>query len=72
MRVWCVVVRRSVPPGAQRVTRLVGPFETRAEARIWIQDQGLSHVQHHFEVCELETPAEAHTEVEGDSVRRAD
>jgi hypothetical protein len=60
-----------MPPGAERVTRLVGPFEAQAEARSWIQDQGLSHVQHHFEVCELEAPT-GHSEVGEDPLHQVD
>jgi hypothetical protein len=53
---WCVVVRRAVPPAAEQVIRLVGPFEDQVEARRWIRTEGFNYLQYHLEVHQLEEP----------------
>jgi hypothetical protein len=55
---WCVVVRRAVPPAVERVVRVLGPFGSTDEAHDWMRNQGVNHLQHHYELCELESPAQ--------------
>jgi hypothetical protein len=58
MELWCVIVRRAVPPATEQVVRLVGPFDDQMEARRWIRTEGLSHLQFHLELHRLEEPGE--------------
>lgn len=57
MKLWCVVVRKALPPAEESVVRLVGPFDEQVEARRWIRTEGFNYLQYQLEVHPLEAPA---------------